>query len=116
MRDGADEPQTHADRMPGAGDRMIKLTPSEVTALKELATAGPRGRKSRPRALDPGPLCHRTISKHGHRGLCDHGPWPSCPGELKGEGKVFLRPRLRARSARRRYNAILSLPLSSLGT
>ena len=26
---------------------MIKLTPSEVTALKELAAAGPRGRKSR---------------------------------------------------------------------
>jgi len=47
MRDGADEPQTHADRMPGAVDRMIKLTPSEVTALKELAAAGPRGRKSR---------------------------------------------------------------------
>jgi len=30
-------------------DHMIKieLTPSEVTALKELAAAGPRGRKSR---------------------------------------------------------------------
>ena len=28
-------------------DRMIKLTPSEVTALKQLAAAGPRGRKSR---------------------------------------------------------------------
>jgi hypothetical protein len=26
---------------------MIKLTPSEVTALKELVAAGPRGRKSR---------------------------------------------------------------------
>jgi len=32
-----------------AMDHMIKieLTPSEVTALKELAAAGPRGRKSR---------------------------------------------------------------------
>jgi hypothetical protein len=30
-----------------ARDRMIKLTPGEVTALKELAAAGPRGRKSR---------------------------------------------------------------------
>jgi hypothetical protein len=28
-------------------DRMIKLTPREVTALKELAAAGPRGRTSR---------------------------------------------------------------------
>jgi hypothetical protein len=28
---------------------MIKLTASEVTALKELAAAGPRGRKSRVR-------------------------------------------------------------------
>jgi hypothetical protein len=28
-------------------DRMIKLTPGEVTALKELAAAGPRGRTSR---------------------------------------------------------------------
>jgi hypothetical protein len=27
-------------------DRMIKLTPPEVTALKELAAAGPRGRTS----------------------------------------------------------------------
>jgi hypothetical protein len=26
---------------------LIKLTPSELTALKELAAAGPRGRKSR---------------------------------------------------------------------
>jgi hypothetical protein len=25
----------------------VELTPSEVTALKELAAAGPRGRKSR---------------------------------------------------------------------
>jgi hypothetical protein len=34
--------------MAGAGHcRMIKLTPSEVTALKELVAAGPRGRKSR---------------------------------------------------------------------
>jgi hypothetical protein len=30
-----------------ARDRMIKLTPGEVTALKELPAAGPRGRKSR---------------------------------------------------------------------
>jgi hypothetical protein len=30
-----------------ARDRMVKLTPSEVTALKELAAAGSRGRKSR---------------------------------------------------------------------
>ena len=28
-------------------DRTIKLTPGELTALKELAAAGPRGRKSR---------------------------------------------------------------------
>jgi len=28
-------------------DRMIKLTPSEVNALKELSAAGPRGRTSR---------------------------------------------------------------------
>jgi len=28
-------------------DHMIELTPIELTALKELAAAGPRGRKSR---------------------------------------------------------------------
>ena len=70
-------------------DRIIKLTPREVTALKELAAAGPRGRTSRAvrrdLALDPGPLRHRTISKHGHRDLCDHGSWASCPGKLKVE-------------------------------
>ena len=28
-------------------DRMLELTPRELAALKELAAAGPRGRKSR---------------------------------------------------------------------
>jgi hypothetical protein len=98
---------------------MIKLTPSEVTALKELAAAGPRGRKSRAVRSDLARLIRAhyvTEQSASMDTVVYHGPWPSCPGELKGEGKVFLRPRLRARPARRRYNAILSLPLSSLGT
>ena len=52
-------------------DQMIELTPIELTALKELAAAGPRGRKSKAARRDLARLIRNHLLSIPH---CIDGP------------------------------------------